>query len=45
MMQVTKFEKDDGRQLTYNFIDAYLIAINSMPLSVLQFHRLIEMYK
>ena len=33
IMQVTKFEKDDGNSLTYTFRDAYPIAINSMPLS------------
>jgi len=32
-MFVTKFEKDHGLNLTYTFIDAYPIAINSMPLS------------
>ena len=32
-MGVTKFEKDEGRQLHYSFYDAYPIAINSMPLS------------
>ena len=33
VMFVTKFEKDHGLNLTYTFIDAYPIAINSMPLS------------
>ena len=33
IMQVTKFEKDYGLNLTYTFRDAYPIAINSMPLS------------
>ena len=32
-MRITKFEKDDGLNLTYTFRDAYPIAINSMPLS------------
>ena len=32
-MFITKFEKDHGLNLTYTFIDAYPIAINSMPLS------------
>ena len=34
LMKVSKFEKEDDRErLTYNFIDSYPIAINSMPLS------------
>lgn len=33
LMKIKKFEKDDGKLLTYNFIDSYPIAINSMPLS------------
>ena len=33
IMEVTKFEKDDGNSLTYTFKDSYPIAINSMPLS------------
>lgn len=33
IMFITKFEKDHGLNLTYTFIDAFPIAINSMPLS------------
>ena len=33
LMKISKFEKDDGPLLTYNFIDSYPISINSMPLS------------
>ena len=32
-MEITKFERDHGLNLKYTFIDAYPIAINSMPLS------------
>ena len=32
-MTVSKFEKDDGFKLNYEFIGVYPIAINSMPLS------------
>ena len=33
IMNIIKFEKDHGLNLHYTFLDAYPIAINSMPLS------------
>ena len=32
-IEITKFEKDYNRRIRYDFLDAYPIAINSMPIS------------